>query len=158
MLPLKAAQGLGLSGDVGMSHQFRVTIDSGTYDLGTWTKVAGLTVNFGSCQYRCGEDNEMMTFPGNAKYGNVKLARAACSDSQTVQKWLIETARKIVPLSGEIQMINSMFLTVASWELKECYPISWSITEFDAGNSRPALETLELAHTAFLPAELRAGF
>ncbi|MEC3981858.1 phage tail protein [Amycolatopsis sp. H20-H5] len=158
MLPGQLAQGLGLSGDVGMSHQFRVSIDSGTYDLGTWTKVSGLAVGWNACQYRCGENEEVLTFPGNAKYGNVKLARAACSDSRTVQDWLVETTKNHTPLSGDIQLINSMYLTVASWQLKECYPISWSVTEFDAGNSRPVVEALEMSHTGFLSAELKVGF
>lgn len=160
MLPSKAGglmQAAGLSGDVGMSHQFRVSIDRDTYDLGTWTKVSGLGVSWTPCQYRCGEDNELLTFPGNAKYSTIKLARAACSDSRTVQEWLVETAKSHTPLSGEVQMIGWNFLAVASWQLKECYPISWSITDFDASSSRAAVETLELAHAGFLPAEMKGG-
>jgi hypothetical protein len=41
------------------------------------------------------------------------------------------------------------------WDLKNVMPVRWSITGFDAGASRVATETLELAHLGFLADEMK---
>lgn len=139
-----------LFGEVGMSHRFTVSIDKSTYDLGNWSKAAGLTVSWELCRYQVGDDTMHWVCPGNAKYQNISLSRAACSDSQTVQEWLGATVRKGKPLSGAVSMLDWTGMTVIEWTLSYFFPISWKITDFDAGGSKPALETLELVHTGFV--------
>ena len=39
---------------------------------------------------------------------------------------------------------------VVQWRLNEFFPIAWSVVDFDADQAKPAIETLELAHTGFL--------
>jgi len=52
-------------------------IDS--HDLGSWAKVDGLDVSWDIAEYRAGDGgNYRWYFPGNTKYSNIKLARAAC--------------------------------------------------------------------------------
>lgn len=140
-----------------MSHRFRVIIDDPDYDLGTWSKVGGLSVSWTPHHYRCGENNDDHVLPGMRKYANIKLSRAACSDSAIVQKWLVKTTTNYTPLCGVIMMIDFVGMPVVSWELKKFYPISWSISEFDSGSAKTAIETLELAHTGFLHDEVKAG-
>lgn len=159
-LPVKAGtltNMVGLSGGVAMSHQFVVSVDHGEYDLGAWTKASGLSVSWTACQYRSGESNDSLIFPGNIKYSNIKLARAACSDSAKVQEWLVKTTKDHTPLSGVIRLVDYLYKPVVSWQLKEFYPVGWNITDLDAGTSRPAIETLELAHTGFLNDEVKGG-
>jgi hypothetical protein len=36
------------------------------------------------------------------------------------------------------------------WQLNEFFPIAWSISDFDAEQGKPAIETLELVHGGFL--------
>ena len=138
---------------VGMSHRFVVRIDRGLYDLGTWSKVAGLSVSWNKLSYRAGENNEEHVFPGNVSYQTIKLSRAACSDSATVQKWLSTTATHRESLSGGIYMLEFTGRPVITWELKEFFPIGWSVSDFDSTAGRPAVETLELAHSGFLNSE-----
>jgi phage tail-like protein len=140
---------------VGMTHRFVVQIDDSEYDLGSWARAAGLTVNWAKCEYRLGDDNDVAFFPGNASYSNIKLSRAACSDSGTVQKWLAATSQAHVPLSGAIYMVDFAGMPTVTWELKQFFPIAWSIDEFASGGAKPAVETLELAHTGFLHDEAR---
>lgn len=154
-LPGKAAE--FLFNQVAMTHRFVVRIDRGMYDLGTWSKVAGLTVSWSRISYRGGEDNHEHVFPGNISYPTVKLSRAACSDSATVQKWLASTSRRRESLSGGIYLLDFLGVPVIQWELKEFFPISWSIAEFDSTGGRPAIETLELAHNGFLHDEAKVG-
>lgn len=154
-LAAKAAE--MLFDQVGMSHRFVVQIDDGRYDLGSWTRAGGLAVSWAKCEYRPGENNDGVIFPGNATYGNIKLARAACSDSATVQRWLAETAKAHRPLSGAISMVDFAGMPVVQWELKEFFPVSWSIGEFAADGAKPLVESLELAHSGFLADEAGLG-
>lgn len=146
---------LGMLGDavrhVSMTHHFVVIIDHPAYDLGTWSKVSGLSVSWAPCEYRVGDaGNQVWILPGNTKYEKIKLSRAACADSQMVQLWLAQTSKNPAPLSGTILLVDWMGIPVVHWRLSQFFPIGWSIVEFDADQGRPAIETLELAHTGFL--------
>ena len=152
MLP-KAAE--FLYGQVSMTHRFVVRIDHGPYDLGSWSKVTGLSVHWEKLSYRTGDDNYDQVHPGAISYDTIKLVRAACTDSATVQSWLAATSRKFKPLSGAVDMLDFTGLTILSWELKAFFPIGWSISDFESGSARPAMETLELAHSGFLHDETK---
>ncbi|HEX3707939.1 MAG TPA: phage tail protein [Mycobacteriales bacterium] len=144
---------LGLNG---MSHKFVVRIDNASYDLGTWTKASGLSVNWDVCQYRAGDHgNAVWIYPGMSKYETIKLTRQACIDSVVVQKWLTTTSKSPQPLTGAIALVNWMGLTIVTWELKQFFPVGWSIAEFDAGTGKAITETLQLAHTGFLDDEVK---
>ena len=95
--------------------------------------------------------------PGNVTYQPIKLSRAACSDSANVQKWLRDTSRSYTPYSGAVHMLDYLGMQVVTWELKQFFPISWSISDFDSAAARPAIETLDLAHTGFLHDEAILG-
>lgn len=138
---------------VAMTHRFVVRVDRGRYDLGSWSKVSGLTVSWGKVTYRAGEDNHEHVFPGNISYPTIKLSRAACSDSATVQDWLVTTSQHRESLSGAVHLLDFLGVPVITWQLKEFFPISWSISDFDSTAGRPAVETLELAHNGFLDDE-----
>jgi phage tail-like protein len=149
------ATGLGevAFGQVAMTHRFVVRVDMSRYDLGSWTKVSGLKVSWSKHVYRPGNNNDELVFPGNISYETVKLARAACSDSATVQDWLSTTSRHAKLLSGGISMLDHMGMPVITWNLRQFFPISWAVSDFDSSGARPAIETLELAHTGFLDDE-----
>lgn len=148
-----------LTGAVSMSNQFVVFIDHGDYDLGTWAKASGLSVRWDFCDYRQSEDlNYQWLSPGLPKYSTIKLSRAACTDSNTVQNWLSATTRKHQPLSGAVQLIDMFGFPIVEWKMQEFFPIAWDIKELDAATSNVALETLELIHTGFLDNEQKIGF
>lgn len=145
------------SGVVSMNHRFAVAIDPSRYDLGSWASASGLSVRWNVAEFKVGDrPNYTWILPGTTKYENIKLRRAACSDSATVQAWLKDTSRSAAPLCGSIQLIDWLGFPVVEWQLKEFFPVSWSIAEFDAAAAKPALETLELAHTGFLADDRRS--
>jgi len=142
---------LGLLTQVSMTHHFVVLIDNSTYDLGTWYRVQGLSVKWQDCKYRVGDQgNQLWILPGNTEYPNIKLSRAACADSQIVQAWLASTSLNPVPHSGAIMLMAYGGVPVVHWRLNQFFPIAWSIVDLDADSAKPAVETLELAHTGFL--------
>ena len=140
-----------LTGSVSMNHHFVVRIDKSTYDLGTWQSVSGLSVKWDTCEYRPSElSNTRYLWPGPTTYTNIKLARAACSDSTTVQQWLAANSTKPAPLSGVIQLMDWLGFQVVQWTLRCFFPVAWDISGFNATDGKPAIESLELAHTGFL--------
>lgn len=144
---------------VGMTHHFVVHIDNSSYDLGTWSRVTGLAVSWNPCEYRVGDaGNQYWVLPGTTRYQNIKLSRAACQDSQTVQQWLVTTSTNPVPLTGKIMLAGSGGSPVVSWRLSQFFPIGWSIVDFDADLGQTAIETLELAHAGFLDDEASPGY
>lgn len=143
------------SSPASLAHHFVVTIDKTEYDLGSWASASGLSVTWAPCEYRAGDaGNALWIHPGNTKYDTIKLSRAACADSAKVQRWLAGTSRGEQQLSGAVQLVDWQGDPLVTWTLKQFFPIGWSIAEFAAnGQSRVAMETLQLAHTGFLDDE-----
>ncbi|TWD79391.1 phage tail-like protein [Kribbella amoyensis] len=158
MMPMPSSAKLGmpgqgleqLTGQVGMSHRYVIEIDRSEYRLGAWTKAAGLGVRWQKLSYRPGYATFETIAPGNISYTDVSLSRAAGPASATVQRWLASVTLRRTPLSGAIYLVDFLGMPVVTWELREFFPISWRLTEFDSTGSRPAVETLDLAHNGFL--------
>lgn len=140
-----------------MAHLFVVSIDNASYDFGSWSKAAGLSVKWDVCEHRTGDQgNAVQVYPGHTKYERIRLSRAACQDSATVQQWLATTSVNCVPLSGAISMMSyvagsTVRVPIVTWTLREFFPVGWSVSDFEASaNGNVAIETLELVHTGFL--------
>ncbi|MEU9704466.1 phage tail protein [Streptomyces sp. NPDC047981] len=142
-----------LFGSVAMAHTFTVAIDRCQYQLGDWSSASGLSVNWQVCEYRSGDRwNHPLIYPSVPKYQRIKLSRAACGDSLVVQEWLSETAVRGEPLTGAVGLVNWMG-DAMWWELREFFPAAWNINEFNAGQGKVAIETLEIVHSGFVDDE-----
>jgi phage tail-like protein len=136
---------------LGLANRFTVKIDFAAYDLGSWAQAEGLDVKWDIAEYRAGDQgNTRWYFPGNTQYSTIKLTRAACEDSKKVKAWLSDTSFKWKPYSGTIKLHDSGGQPIMDWNLQHVMPVKWHISGFDAGASRVATETLELAHMGFL--------
>jgi phage tail-like protein len=134
----------------GISHRYVVTIDDEKYDLGSWSKVSGLKVKWDVYRYKAGDSNDVLNYVGDPTYEKIQLSRAVCYDSQVVQKWLASQSGQHKPLSGSIMLIDSLGLKLVGWELKQFFPVGWSVADFDSAASKVAIETLDLVHAGFL--------
>ena len=136
---------------LGMANRFRVEISHGDYNLGSWSQVDGLDVKWDVAEYRAGDaGNQRWYFPANTHYSVVRLTRAASAESELVRKWLNHTSYKFEPQVGTVWLLDSAGKEVMPWELRHVMPVRWSVGGFEAGASRVATETLELAHEGFL--------
>jgi phage tail-like protein len=138
---------------LGLSMRFSVQIEG--HDLKYWAKASGLEVSWDVCEYRSGDaGNERWYFPGVTKYPTVKLERAAQKeDTDAVKKWLEETSFNHSPQTGSVQLLDAKLVEVHTWNLRHVIPVKWSINAFEAGSSKVAVESLELAHMGFLEDE-----
>jgi phage tail-like protein len=151
------AQGpMGL--DLAMSHRFLVT--AGSRSLGAWTKVSGLAVKWDLAEHRVGDSDQYYKYAAIPKFTPLKMSRAAESaGTAAVQQWLEEVkASGGVPEAGAIAILSSSGGSVATWTLQEMFPISWSISDFDAGSvAKVAVETLEIVYSGFIAPSTRYG-
>lgn len=145
---------LGLHGD---SSRFLVVFDDGDYDLGSWSRVTGLGVQYDVVEYRCGDSNQVWTAPGLAKFSKLTLSRATGLDSRLVQEWLAETTRKPKVFSGCVQLQTVLGVPLCEWTLKAFVPCGWKIADLESKAATVVTETLELAHTGFLDNDLKIG-
>ena len=146
-LPSLAAGQFNLRGD---SSKFLVVIDDGDYDLGSWSRVSGLSVTWDPVEYRAGDSTTIQTAPGVRKYSKISLSRATCLDSMAVQEWLASTAKKPKHYSGCIKLLSWAGAPLCEWRLKAFVPIGWKIADFETKAATVVMETLEIAHTGFL--------
>jgi phage tail-like protein len=88
------------------------------------------------------------------KYSTIKLERAVDPEGTAgVRKWLESNSFKYEIQSGKIELQDATGKEVTHWTLRHVIPVKWSIVGFDAGQSKVATETLELAHMGFLENE-----
>jgi phage tail-like protein len=161
-MPLNKARSIaslaaGLFNMRGDSSKFLVVLDDGAYDLGAWSKVTGLNVQWEPCEYRCGDHMQVWSAPGIPKYGKLSLSRATCPDSMTVQEWLAETAKNPKPFSASIRLLSWAGVALVSWEIKSLYPTGWRIADFETKAATVVIETLDLVHTGFLNDDVTLG-
>jgi phage tail-like protein len=137
---------------LGMANRFMVTIDPSSRSLGSFAKAQGLEVSIEVPEYRSGEDwNYLWSFPGKTKYQTIKLERAAVKgDSEEVQKWYAETATAFKTHIVTIELQDAKGEKILAWVCQGAFPAKWSITTFEAGTSKIAVETLEISHVGFL--------
>lgn len=141
---------------LGMVNRFTVKIHKTPWDLGSWSQVDGLEVKWDLAEYRAGDNgNDRWYFPGNTHYPVVRLTRAASPESTRVREWLSSTSFKWEPQVADVNLHDAGGAPVVSWHLRHVMPLRWSITGFEAGASRVATETLELAHRGFLDDEMK---
>jgi phage tail-like protein len=144
--------------DLGMSHRFLVT--AGSRSLGSWTKVAGLAVKWDLAEHRVGDSDQYYKYAAIPKFTPLKMSRAAeATGTVAVQQWLEEVkASGGVPEAGAVSILTSSGEKVATWSLQEMFPISWSISDFDAGSAaKVAVETLEIVYSGFIAPSARYG-
>ena len=140
---------------LGVGMRFKVTIDKTPYDLGSWSKVSGLDVTWDMVEYRAGDgQNDRLYFPGLTKYNPIVLERGVVkADTEEVRKWLESNSFAMEVQSGKIELLDAKSATVMHWTLRHILPQKWSISPFDASQSKVAIETLQLAHMGFLENE-----
>ena len=111
---------------------FAVTVDGGHVDLGSWSRVDGLSVRWDLAPYR--------------PQGTVTLQRAAGDDTLLVKRWLVELALSGERPQMEIALLDSSGEVLVRWTLIAAYPTKWQVSGPDAADSKLLIETLVIQH------------
>jgi phage tail-like protein len=128
---------------------FRVFI--GAIDLGSFTTCDGLACEV---QYEeiweGGLNVHPWILPSRLHYSNIVLTRPLTASTISLGLWLRSQVLQPVPTIGQISALAPDRRTIARWSLDRVLPVRWQGPSFSAEASRPAMETLELAHHGFL--------
>ncbi len=137
---------------------YRFVVSTGSRDLGSWAKASDMEIKWGLAEHWVGDSDQYFKYAGVPKYESVKLSRAADPvGTKAVQAWLDEvhsTGGK--PEDGAIEIIDAGGSVVVGWTIREMFPISWKISDFDASAGKVYLETLKIAHSGLFSAANRA--
>ena len=131
------------------SYRFIVTTGDNTHDLGSWSKVTGLDVTWDLAEYRSGGAANVSRppyFPGNTKYGTVKLGRAASSEADLVIVWLRHLAETGDSPTLVITLLDHAGEAVVSWQLDNVFPRKYTVGGLNSKGTDVAIETLVLSH------------
>lgn len=126
---------------------FRVDIDGIDGATAFFKSVSGLKYETDVVDFQEGGQNQFThRLVGPTKWGNLILKRGF-SQNDALIKWREEwiTGNK-ERRNGKIIQLNTKLETVCSWSFKDGWPCKWELSEFDAGKSELAIETLEIAH------------
>lgn len=161
-----ARQGAKPFRHLGLAMRFKVDVlGVGTEGLGLgfWTSCEGLKVEFKFEPVRSGGDYlNSYALPLNVSYPQVTLKRAMeKKQSDAVRSWLNQVAAEWrgagdVSKVGKIVMISLLDVyldpeePVATWNLHNAFPSSWSGPSMNAKSNEIATETLVLEHDGFL--------
>jgi len=142
----------------GMAMRFAVTI--GGFNLGSWAKCSGLSVEFKNKKVTEGGNYDYPIYlPDKVEYKTIQLKRAISAKesaqlklylSSVVSKWYKATSPADYSDTAQIYLYDHEGKQVMTWELDHVYPARWSGPDLDATNKNIAIETLELVHQGFL--------
>lgn len=116
-----------------------------------FSKVSGLSVSAGVHTVKGGGHSLYdYRYPDGIKYDNLVLTRGMPLFSPLRSK--IENAMVSYQHTAATVFVflqDESGLPVAAWQFENCWPVKWSFSDLDAGQSSPVMETLELAYDRF---------
>ena len=88
--------------------------------------------------------------PTGKSYTELKLERGLFEQS-FLGIWVRRCIEELdfSPAEITIMLLNSQQLPVATWQVHEAIPVSWSVSGFDANSSAIVVESLDLKYESF---------
>ncbi|WP_319481059.1 phage tail protein [uncultured Draconibacterium sp.] len=113
--------------------------------------VSGLTVDVDTEEIAEGGENRFKhKVPVRTKYPNLVLKRGLLVDSEVI-KWCRDAVEdfSFKPTNLVVKLLNEKHEPLMSWNVVHAYPVKWSMSDFNAEESKLAIETLELTYNYF---------
>lgn len=97
-----------------------------------------------------GENRYTQLLPTRAKYGDLVLKRGLLVNSKIVQwcKAAIEEL-DIQPITVIVSLLNEQGTPLLTYNFVNAWPKKWSVSDFNAQESKIVIETLELTYQYF---------
>lgn len=113
--------------------------------------VSGLTVDIEFEEYSEGGENRFKhKLPTRTKFPNLVLKRGLVIESE-LTKWcrLAVEDFEFELKDLTIVLLNAAHAPLMTWDVVGAIPVKWSIDEFNAGESKIAMESIEIAYQYF---------
>lgn len=136
---------------------FHFSVSVGLQDVANEPKesrfqeVSGLTKSIEVEELKEGGENRFShRLPNPPKYGNAVLKRGLLVDSKLID-WCNDAIENFNFTLADvtISLLDEDHNPLTSWNLKNAYPVKWSVSDFKAQENSIAIETLELAFQYF---------
>jgi phage tail-like protein len=114
--------------------------------------VSGLKADIEMETYKEGGNNMFeYQLPVRVKFSDISLKRGLLVGS-LVTDWLLVAFNTFtfLPMDLTIELLNDQGTPLMGWMLMGALPKSWSISDFDAENSRVVIEQIDLVVREFL--------
>jgi phage tail-like protein len=144
--------------DPALGIRFYVKIedkDLGSYDLGSFTGIEGLSAEYDVQRFEEGGVNDFVhNLPGRLKYNNIKLSRAVdrkLDAGISLAAWFSQLARGkgLKQRTATVTAYSHGSEVVAEWHLTGVFPVKYTGPSFSTDGGKVAIESVELAHEGF---------
>jgi phage tail-like protein len=113
--------------------------------------VEGLTVDVETEDFKEGGENRFVhKLPTRTKYSDLVLKRGMFLGSGIVL-WCRNAIESFnfQPTNVIITLLNSDHIPIAAWYVVNAYPISWSVSSFNAEENKVVVESIKLRYNYF---------
>ncbi|MBA4408109.1 MAG: glycerol acyltransferase [Odoribacter sp.] len=113
--------------------------------------VSGLSFNLGTEDITEGGENRFVhKLPGRPRYPNLVLKRGLLANSALID-WCKEGSEgfNFSPTDVIIKLLNEDHEPLMTWNVIHAWPVKWSVTDFNAEESKIVIESLELSYSYF---------
>ncbi len=114
-------------------------------------EVKGLTVDIETEDFKEGGENRFVhRLPKRAKYHQLTLKRGMLIGSSIVW-WCRNAIENFVfePVNITVTLLNEAHIPVAAWYIVNAYPVSWSVSDLNAEQSKIVVESIKLNYNYF---------
>ena len=124
------------------AYNWKVTVDN--IAIGNFQSVTGLSMKMEVIEYQDGTDLFVRKRPGRKSFGNITLKKGYI-DNVELRKWWeacmngIEDRR-----SMNIELQDNLGNALCSWDLMECWPSEWKVSEFDGKSNNVVSEEISI--------------
>ncbi len=113
--------------------------------------VSGLSVDIDTEEIAEGGENRFKhKFPVKTKYPNLVLKRGLLVDSKLID-WCRDAIENFdfKPVDLTVSLINEEKNPLMTWNVAHAFPVKWSVEDFNAEESKMAIESIELSYNYF---------
>ncbi len=113
--------------------------------------VSGLNVELETEQIPEGGENRFVhKLPVRSKFPNLVLKRGLLVNSELI-KWCRDAVEEynIRPADLTISLLNQAHEPLITWNVVHAWPVKWAMSDFNAEESKIAIETVELVYNYF---------
>lgn len=125
---------------------FVVKVDG--IDLGSFTKLEGLSAQFKVEEYwEGGENGFVHHLPGALSFSNVKLTRPINATTPSLGAWFAQGKHTVTRHTATVEACDTAGKRIVRWELAGVVPVKWSGPTMSVEGKAVLHETFELAFT-----------
>jgi phage tail-like protein len=135
-----------------VSFFFRVDFQLGGANTDSaFQEVNGFTVELQTEEVKEGGQNRYsQTLPGRAKYTDLVMKRGLILNSAVIQ-WCKDAIENLIirPITVVVILLNEKNEPLLTYNFVNAWPKKWSVSDFNAQESKIVVETMELSYQYF---------